>query len=51
MAEKENDTVRHARYWERKMRNSLIMEKLMPYAIVTGTLAAFLVLGYIEVGL
>ena len=38
----------NARRWEKRMRRQLVIEKLMPYAIVTGTLVAFLVLGYIE---
>lgn len=35
-------------YWERRMRRAFVMEKLAPYAIVLGTVAAFIAIGYIE---
>ena len=41
----------NARRWEKRMRRQLVMEKVMPFGIVVGTLVAFLILGYIEVGL
>lgn len=41
----------NARRWEKRMRRQLVMEKVMPFGIVVGTLLAFLILGYIEVGL
>lgn len=34
--------------WKRRMRRAFVMEKLAPYAIVIGTVAAFIAVGYIE---
>lgn len=34
--------------WERRMRRAFVMGKLAPYAIVIGTVAAFIAIGYIE---
>ena len=35
-------------YWTRRMRRAFVMEKLAPYLIVLGTIAAFLAVGYME---
>jgi hypothetical protein len=35
-------------YWTRRMRRVFVMEKLAPYLIVLGTVAAFLAVGYME---
>lgn len=35
-------------FWKRRMRRAFVMEKLAPYAIVIGTVAAFIAVGYIE---
>lgn len=38
-------------YWLKRRARRAIIENLAPFGIVVGTLVAFLVLGYIEVGL
>ena len=38
----------NARRWEKRMRRQLVMEKVMPFAIVAATVAAFAILGYVE---
>lgn len=38
-------------YWLKRRARRAIIENLAPFGIVVGTLVAFLILGYIEVGL
>ena len=38
-------------YWMKRRARRAIIENLAPFGIVVGTLVAFLILGYIEVGL
>ena len=38
----------NARRWEKRMRRQLVMEKIMPFAIVAAIVAAFAILGYVE---
>lgn len=38
-------------YWLKRRARRAIIENLAPFGIVVGTLLAFLILGYIEVGL
>lgn len=40
-----------ALYWLKRRARRAIIENLAPFGIVVGTLVAFLILGYIEVGL
>jgi hypothetical protein len=35
-------------FWARRMRRAFVMEKIAPYLIVLGTIAAFLAVGYME---
>lgn len=35
-------------FWARRTRRAFVMEKLAPYIIVLGTVAAFLAVGYME---
>mgnify|MGYP003290258578 CR=1 FL=1 len=35
-------------FWARRMRRAFVMEKIAPYLIVLGTVAAFLAVGYME---
>ena len=35
-------------YWARRARMAFVMEKIAPYLIVLGTVAAFLAVGYME---
>lgn len=35
-------------YWARRTRRVFVMEKIAPYLIVLGTVAAFLAVGYME---
>lgn len=35
-------------YWARRTRRAFVMEKIAPYLIVLGTVAAFLAVGYME---
>lgn len=35
-------------YWARRARRAFVMEKIAPYLIVLGTVAAFLAVGYME---
>ena len=35
-------------YWARRTRRAFVMEKIAPYLIVLGTVAAFLFIGYME---
>lgn len=34
--------------WKRRMRRAFVLNKLAPYLIVLGTVAAFIAFGYIE---
>ena len=35
-------------FWSRRMRRAFVLEKLAPYFIVLGIVAAFLFIGYME---
>lgn len=35
-------------WWNRRMRRAFVINKLAPYLIVIGTVAAFIAVGYIE---
>lgn len=34
--------------WKRRMRRAFVLNKMAPYLIVIGTVAAFIAVGYIE---
>ena len=34
--------------WKRRMRRAFVLNKMAPYMIVLGTVAAFIAIGYIE---
>lgn len=35
-------------FWSRRMRRAFVLEKLAPYLLVLGIVAAFLFIGYME---
>ena len=37
--------------WKRRMRRAFVLNKMAPYFIVLGTVAAFIAVGYMEIAL